>query len=155
MTPESKQLVQRSWAQVEPIADTAAELFYGRLFELDPTLRPLFTGDMKEQGKKLMQMLTVVVRGLDRLDELLPAVEALGRRHTGYGVTDAHYDTVAAALLWTLGKGLGDGFTDPVRNAWVEAYTVLSTVMKRAAAGQPGTPPTVPFPTGLGTPAQA
>ncbi|HEX8903504.1 MAG TPA: globin family protein [Longimicrobiaceae bacterium] len=134
MTPESKTLVQESWTQVEPIADAAAELFYGRLFELDPSLRPMFRGDMREQGKKLMQMITVAVRGLDRLDQIVPAVEALGRRHAGYGVTDAHYDTVADALLWTLEKGLGDGFTPPVKAAWTETYTTLATVMKRAAA---------------------
>ena len=144
MTPESKRRVQESWAKVEPISEVAAELFYNRLFELDPALRPLFRGDMKEQGKKLVQMLTVVVRGLDRLDDLVPAVEALGRRHAGYGVADNHYDTVAAALLWTLGRGLGDGFTPDVRQAWTDAYTLLATVMKRAAAGQPGVPPTVP-----------
>ncbi|MFL5539248.1 MAG: globin domain-containing protein, partial [Longimicrobiaceae bacterium] len=102
MTPESKRLVQESWTLVEPIAETAAALFYGRLFELDPSLRPMFRGDMREQEKKLMQALTVVVRGLDRLDQLVPAVEALGRRHAGYGVRDEHYATVAAALLWTL-----------------------------------------------------
>ena len=144
MTPDSKRLVQETWAMVEPIADTAAALFYGRLFELDPALRPLFTSDIKEQGKKLMQTLAVVVRGLDRLDQLIPAVEALGRRHGGYGVQDSHYDTVAAALLWTLEQGLGDAFTPAVRDAWTEAYTVLATVMKRAAAGEPGLPQTVP-----------
>jgi hemoglobin-like flavoprotein len=144
MTPESKALVQESWTLVEPIADVAAELFYGRLFELDPSLRPMFRGDMKEQGKKLMQMITVVVRGLNRLDDLVPAIESLGRRHTGYGVRDEHYDTVAAALLWTLEKGLGAAFTPAVKTAWVDAYTLLSTVMKRAAAGEAGVPPTVP-----------
>jgi hemoglobin-like flavoprotein len=154
MTPDSKRLVQETWAMVEPIADTAAALFYGRLFELDPALRPLFTSDIKEQGKKLMQTLAVVVRGLDRLDQLIPAVEALGRRHGGYGVQDSHYDTVAAALLWTLEQGLGDAFTPAVRDAWTEAYTVLATVMKRAAAGEPGVPPTVPV-HGIGTPVEA
>ena len=144
MSPESKKLVQESWKLVEPIADTAAELFYGRLFELDPSLRPMFRGDMKEQGKKLMQMLTVVVRGLDRLDQLVPAVEALGRRHAGYGVRDEHYGTVAAALLWTLEQGLGVAFTAPVKAAWTEAYTLLATVMQRAAAGVSPLPPTVP-----------
>ena len=143
MTPESKRLVQDSWTQMEPISEAAAELFYNRLFLLDPELRPLFGGDMKEQEKKLMQMLTVVVRGLDRLESLIPAVEALGRRHGGYGVKDEHYDTVAAALLWTLEQGLGDVFTPDVRGAWTDAYTVLAMVMKRAAAGEPGLPPTV------------
>ena len=127
-------LVQKSWEQVVPIADTAAQLFYQRLFELDPSLRYMFSQtDMKEQRKKLMQMITVAVRGLERLDELVPAVEALGRRHAGYGVTDAHYGTVAAALLWTLEQGLGEGFTSDVRGAWVEVYTILATVMQRGA----------------------
>ena len=144
MTPESKRLVQESWTLVEPIAETAAALFYGRLFELDPSLRPMFRGDMREQEKKLMQTLAVVVRGLDRLDQLVPAVEALGRRHAGYGVRDEHYDTVAAALLWTLGEGLGDAFTPAVKAAWTEAYTLLATVMQRAAAGEPALPRTIP-----------
>ena len=134
MTPESTTLVQSSWALVEPISEAAAELFYGRLFHLDPSLRPMFRGDLKEQGKQLMQMLTVVVRGLDRLDQLVPAVEALGRRHAGYGVEDEHYDTVASALLWTLSTGLGPAFTPEVEAAWTEAYTLLATVMKNAAA---------------------
>ncbi|HST62335.1 MAG TPA: globin family protein [Longimicrobium sp.] len=138
MTPESKQLVKDSWEKVEPISEVAAALFYGRLFELDPELRHLFRGDMEEQGRKLMQTLTVVVRGLDRLDALLPAVETLGRRHAGYGVQDAHYETVAQALLWALERGLGDGFTPAVAQAWAEAYDILATVMKRAAAGASG-----------------
>jgi hemoglobin-like flavoprotein len=91
-----------------------------------------------------MQMLTVVVRGLDRLDQLVPAVEALGRRHAGYRVQDSHYHTVASALVWTLGKGLGDAFTPAVKAAWIEAYTLLATVMQRAAADEPVLPPTVP-----------
>ncbi|HET6763502.1 MAG TPA: globin family protein, partial [Longimicrobiaceae bacterium] len=120
---------------VAPISETAAALFYNRLFILDPNLRHLFRSpDMAEQGRKLMQMLTVVVKGLDRLDQLIPAVQALGRRHTGYGVRDHHYETVAEALLWTLQQGLGESFTPAVRQAWVEAYTVLSDVMKAAAA---------------------
>jgi hemoglobin-like flavoprotein len=127
-------LVQESWEQVLPIADTAAQLFYQRLFELDPSLRRLFTQtDMAEQRKKLMQMITVAVRGLTRLDELVPAVEALGNRHAGYGVTDAHYDTVATALLWTLEQGLGEGFTPDVREAWIETYAILANVMQNGA----------------------
>jgi hemoglobin-like flavoprotein len=127
-------LVQQSWEQVVPIADTAAQLFYGRLFELDPSLRGMFAHtDMTEQRKKLMQILTVVVRGLQQLEELLPAVEALGRRHAGYGVTDDHYATVAEALLWTLEQGLGAGFTPEVRSAWTETYTALAGVMQRGA----------------------
>jgi hemoglobin-like flavoprotein len=134
MTPDQIALVQTSFAQVLPIADAAAALFYGRLFELDPSLKPLFRGDMQEQGRKLMTMIRVVVNGLHRLDQLVPAVQELGRRHARYGVTDAHYDTVAAALLWTLGQGLGAGFTRDVEAAWTTAYTVLAETMKAAAA---------------------
>lgn len=144
MTPESKQLVKDSWETVEPISEVAAALFYGRLFELDPGLRHLFHGDMQAQGRKLMQTLAVVVRGLDRLDPLLPAVEALGRRHGTYGVHDAQYETVCQALLWTLERSLGNGFTPAVRDAWVQAYEALATVMARASAGAPGLPSTVP-----------
>jgi hemoglobin-like flavoprotein len=127
-------LVQSSWEQVLPIADTAAQLFYRRLFEIDPALKALFSQtDMVEQRKKLMQMITVAVRGLERIDELLPAIEALGRRHRGYGVSDEHYETVGAALLWTLEQGLGPAFTPEVRAAWTETYTVLAAVMQRGA----------------------
>jgi len=133
MTPENIALVKDSWRQVLPIQDTAARLFYGRLFELDPSLRPLFRGDMAEQGRKLMTMINMVVTSLDNLAPLLGAVEDLGRRHVAYGVTDAHYDTVGSALLWTLGKGLGEQFTPPVEAAWIEAYTTLASVMKQAA----------------------
>ena len=127
-------LVQSSWEQVLPIADTAAQLFYSRLFEIDPSLQPMFTKtDMAEQRKKLMQMITVAVRGLENIDELLPAIEALGRRHSGYGVIDAHYETVGTALLWTLEQGLGPAFTPEVRSAWTETYTVLAAVMQRGA----------------------
>lgn len=133
MDVRAKQLVQESWMQVEPIADTAATLFYDKLFELDPALRPLFPStDLREQKKKLMQTLTVAVRGLYRLDELTPALEALGRRHAGYHVKDEHYATVGQALLWTLEQGLGPSFTAEVRDAWVETYEMVASVMQRA-----------------------
>ena len=134
MHPVQIQLVQSSFARVEPIADTAAALFYNRLFELDPSLRLMFRGNMAEQGQKLMTTLKFVVRGLPRLETLVPAVEALGRRHAGYGVADEHYDTVADALLWTLHQGLGEDFTPDVAAAWATAYGILADVMKAAAA---------------------
>ena len=134
MTNEEIELVKTSWAKVVPISDKAAELFYGRLFELDPSLKSLFPEDMMEQGKKLMKMISTAVNGLDRLTEIVPAVEALGERHVGYGVKDEHYDTVGEALIWTLGTGLGDDFTDEVKAAWVKVYTVLADTMKGAAA---------------------
>jgi hemoglobin-like flavoprotein len=134
MTPRQKQLVQTTFAKVAPIADDAAALFYGRLFDLDPSLQPMFTTDLKEQGRKLMRMIGMAVNGLDRLDELVPVVRQLGTRHAGYGVRDEHYDTVAAALVWTLEQGLGPDFTPEVRDAWVAVYGVLATTMKDAAA---------------------
>jgi hemoglobin-like flavoprotein len=134
ITPRQVELVQTTWEQVVPIADTAASLFYGRLFELDPALKPLFTSDIKEQGKKLMQMITVAVRGLGDLGALVPAVKALGARHTGYGVKPEHYDTVGAALLWTLEKGLGPAFTPEVKEAWAAVYGVLADTMQKGAA---------------------
>jgi hemoglobin-like flavoprotein len=134
MTPAQRTLVQTTFGKVVPIADTAAALFYGRLFELDPSLRPLFKGDLAEQGRKLMQMIGVAVNGLDRLDLILPAVQQIGVRHAGYGVRDQHYDTVATALLWTLEQGLGSDFTPEVKDAWTAAYTVLAGTMKHAAA---------------------
>jgi hemoglobin-like flavoprotein len=134
VTPNQKVLVQESFNGVLPIADTAADLFYARLFELDPSVRSLFQGDMQEQGRRLMQMLSATVRGLDHLDTLVPAVQALGRRHAGYGVRPEHFDTVGAALLWTLAQGLGSAFTSEVRDAWVAVYEVLAATMKSSIA---------------------
>ena len=133
LTVAQKTLVQDSFKTIAPIADDAAALFYRRLFELDPSLQAMFRGDMKEQRKKLMQMIGAAVKGLDRLEQLVPVVEDLGRRHAGYGVADKHYDTVGAALLWTLEKGLGDAFTPEMHEAWATVYGILATTMKKAA----------------------
>lgn len=130
MTPQDVERVQSTWAKVVPIRDTAATLFYGKLFELDPSLKSLFKGDMTAQGDKLMTMIDVAVKGLTRLDAIVPAVEALGQRHVGYGVKPQDYDTVAAALLWTLGQGLGDDFTPEVKASWTEVYVLLATTMQ-------------------------
>ncbi|MFM9917822.1 MAG: globin domain-containing protein, partial [Rhizobacter sp.] len=127
-------LVQTSFAQVEPIADAAAQLFYKRLFELDPAISQLFKGDMAQQGKKLMSMIGAAVRGLNDLDRLVPVVQQLGVRHNGYGVRPEHYGTVGAALLWTLEQGLGPAFTPEVRAAWTAVYGVLAETMQSAAA---------------------
>ena len=134
MNSKNISLVQESWKQVVPIADQAAALFYDELFALDPSLKKLFKGDMKAQGRKLTSMLNTAVVNLARLDAILPAVEDLGRRHVGYGVEPAHYGTVGTALIATLEKGLGGGFTPDVRAAWVEAYTTLAAAMQDAAA---------------------
>lgn len=134
LTSKEIELIQSSWANVVPISDKAAELFYGKLFELDPELKKLFQNDMAEQGQKLMKMIGTAVAGLNRLDEIVPAVESLGERHVAYGVKDKDYDTVGEALIWTLGVGLGDSFTDEVKEAWLMVYGVLANTMKGAAA---------------------
>jgi hemoglobin-like flavoprotein len=107
----------------------AAGMFYDRLFTIAPHLRPLFKSDLKEQGQKLMQMLAMVVHGLDNYTRLVPAVEGLGHRHLSYGVRNEDYRLVGEALLWTLGEALGDTFTDELREAWTKAYMTLAATM--------------------------
>jgi hemoglobin-like flavoprotein len=134
MTPRQIELIRTSWSAVEPVAYRAATLFYYQLFELDPTLERLFRkADMAKQRKVLMQTLAVVVKNLDRIDTIVPAVEALGRRHAGYGVRAEHYETVGVALLWTLEQGLGEAFDEETREAWATAYGTLASVMIGAA----------------------
>ena len=133
LTDTQIQLVTDSWQKVLPIKETAAELFYGRLFELDPSLQTLFKGDMKEQGERLMNMINIAVNALNRLEDVVPAIQAMGRRHKDYGVQRAHYDTVAQALLWTLGQGLGPAFSPDVKDAWTQVYTLLATTMIEAS----------------------
>jgi hemoglobin-like flavoprotein len=136
MSPDTITHVQSSWAKVTPIADQAATLFYGRLFEVYPEVKPLFKGDMKAQGRKLMAMINTAVNALDDLEAVVAPVKDMGARHAGYGVADADYDKVADALLWTLDKGLGDDFTPEVKSAWVEVYSTLAETMKAGAAEQ-------------------
>jgi hemoglobin-like flavoprotein len=137
MSPEQKTLVKNSWQKLAPLADTAASLFYDRLFETDAPIRSLFKAtNLTEQRRKLIQALALVVNGLDNLDALVPTIADLGRRHAQYGVTDGQYDTVGAALLWTLEQGLGSGWTPEVKAAWSGAYTLVADVM-RGAAGEP------------------
>lgn len=133
---DAKQIsqVQSTWRMVLPISEKAADLFYDRLFEVDPSTKVLFKGDMKTQGRMLMDMITAAVNGLNDLDGLVPKVQGLGRRHRDYGVQERHYDSVALALLWTLEQGLGDAFTTEVKTAWTETYTLLAGVMKEASA---------------------
>jgi hemoglobin-like flavoprotein len=130
MTPRQIALVQESWKLVQPIADKAAKLFYMRLFSLEPSVRRLFTGDMTEQGRKLMSMISVAVNSLARLESIARAVQALGRRHAGYGVQKHHYAVVEAALIWTLAVGLGEKFTRETEEAWRTAYRVLANTMQ-------------------------
>ena len=136
MTPQQVELVQASFAKVAPIADAAAAMFYGRLFELAPGVKPLFHGDMTEQGRKLMMTLGVVVNGLKNLDAIAPVARALAVKHVGYGVKAGDYVTVGEALLWTLQQGLGEAYTAEVAAAWTAAYGALSGVMIAAAYGE-------------------
>jgi hemoglobin-like flavoprotein len=132
MTPQQIALVQTSFAKVAPIAATAADLFYGRLFEIAPDVRAMFPDDLTGQKKKLMTMLGMAVGSLIRLDQLVPAVRALGQRHADYGVTAGHFAPGGAALRWTLEQGLGEDFTPEVKEAWTAVYTVLSSLMINA-----------------------
>ena len=134
MTPTQIELVQSSFQKVLPIADTAADIFYGRLFEIAPEVRPLFPEDMSDQKKKLLKMLAAAVNGLNRVEEVVPVLQSLGARHAGYNVKLEQYDTVGAALLYTLGAGLGDDFTPEVEEAWTECYGLVAGVMKEAQA---------------------
>lgn len=136
MTPQQIAMVQQSFAKVAPIADKAAELFYGRLFEIAPEVKPLFAGDMKEQGRKLMATLSTVVGGLTKLDAILPAASALAKKHVAYGVKPAHYEPVGSALLWTLERGLGPAWTPELKEAWTAAYGTLSGFMIAEAYGR-------------------
>ena len=134
MTDAETTLVQGSFKQVIPIKEAAAELFYGRLFEIDPGTAPLFAkSDMRLQGQKLMAALAMVVGGLKRPETVVPAAQELARRHVAYGVTEAQYASVGAALLWTLEQGLGPAATPEVIAAWSSAYGLLSGVMIEAA----------------------
>jgi len=141
MRSETERVVRESWKQFEPVAEQSAGFFYEKLFELDPEARRLFARtDMEAQGRKVMQMFAEIVRTLDRPEELITEVADLGRRHVHYGVRDSQYDSVGIALLWTLERGLGPAFTPEVRNAWTEAYLLLSTVLRRATAQEVGGP---------------
>ena len=137
MTPEQIKLVQESFAKVAPISETAAVLFYDRLFEIAPQVQAMFPADMTEQRKKLMAMLAAVVGGLNNLESILPAASALAKRHVTYGAKAEHYPVVGGALLWTLEKGLGDDWTPEVAAAWTAAYGTLSGFMISQAYGRP------------------
>ena len=137
MTPDQVQIVQQSFAKVAPIADQAATIFYGRLFEVAPRVKAMFPTDMAEQRKKLMATLAVVVNGLSNLASVLPAASALAIRHVSYGAKPEHYPVVGGALLWTLEKGLGEDWTPEVAAAWTAAYGTLSGYMISEAYGRP------------------
>ena len=135
IAPEQIDLVRTTWTHVAPIAEQAASLFYNRLFELDPAIKPMFaSSNLKVEKRKLMQTIGIAVKHLHRFDEIVPMVHDLGKRHAGYGVQQCHYDTVGEALLWALEEGLGELFTHQVRDAWAATYSILADTMKDAAA---------------------
>ncbi len=133
MDERQTHLVQSTLESIAPIADTAAALFYGRLFELDPSLRPMFSTDLRTQGRKFMDMLSLIVRGLNESDQFVRIAQALGRRHAAYGARAEHYELFRSALLWTLKKGLGEAFTPEVEEAWLATYALLSLTMREAS----------------------
>jgi len=137
MTPKQVMLVKQSWQTVQPLGDAVAELFYARLFELEPSLRAMFKNDMRSQGRMLTSVINLAVSKLDQLPALVPALHALGARHVGYGVRDEHYGIVGAALLDTLALGLKDAFTPEVKEAWTVTYTILADTMQAGAAQAP------------------
>jgi hemoglobin-like flavoprotein len=132
MTPAQVNLIKQSFEKVLPIKKIAADLFYDRLFELDPPLRKLFPEDMTEQKMRLMTALSFVIAGLDRLEEITPALESLGRSHAGYGARKKDYETVGAALLWTLAQGLGSDWNEELKAAWAAAYGAIADTMQSA-----------------------
>ena len=139
LTAAEIDLVQESFALVDPMADDAAGLFYDKLFEIDPSTKPLFKGDMAEQGRKLMSVLKTAIASLDRFEQLVPALKIMGQRHNDYGVEFKHYESVAKALLWTLKEGLQGAFTPQMEQAWAKAYTALAEVMMKGAQTPPAT----------------
>ena len=133
MTSDQIELVRTSFAKIHPVVEEAAVLFYARLFECDPSLRPLFKTDIREQGHKLMDIIGSAVDALDETEKVIPTLRELGARHVGYGVTEAHYDLVGDALLWTLRKALKDDYTSEMNEAWTAVYSFLSESMKSGA----------------------
>jgi hemoglobin-like flavoprotein len=133
LSAQQVELVQKTWRSVHLVGDTAAEMFYGRLFSLDPGLRPLFRNDLKDQGRNLTAMISVAVHQLARPEKILTAVRQLGSRHAAYGVRERHYDVVGVALLWMLEQALGEAYTPPVADAWKAAYALLAATMQEGA----------------------
>ena len=130
MTPKQIEIIRETWQKVVPIGDVATELFYSRLFEIDPSVRPLFSKvDLPLQRRKLLQALNSVIESIENLESVVPTLQDLGRRHVGYGVKDAQYDSVGGALLWTLEKGLGEAWSEEAAEAWASAYALIANTM--------------------------
>lgn len=136
MTPRQIELIEDSWDFVITNTEEAGKLFYERLFSESPHLRPLFKGEMRDQERKLISLITFAVSKLNNIDEIIKDVEALGARHRNYGVKDEYYHNVASALLWTLEKGLGNRWTPEVKQAWTDLYVALMGIMTRTPEKQ-------------------
>ncbi|MEP7155811.1 MAG: globin family protein [Betaproteobacteria bacterium] len=137
MSPYQIVLVKQSFERLRPISMVAAEIFYDKLFEIDPSLRSMFKGDMKRQGSMLMSMIDAAVRGLDNPHALIPMLKSMGARHSHYGVQDVHYATVGNAFLHTLEIGLGEDFIPDVRDAWLKVYGLIASTMLEGAREVP------------------
>jgi hemoglobin-like flavoprotein len=133
LTAKEARLIRESFEQAARNPDETSARFYRRLFTLDPSLRGLFHGDMREQGRKLMSTLALIVDSIDQLEQLLPTIRELGIRHASYRVEERHYATVMDALLWTLAQSAGRSFTPPARAGWSKAYDLLAETMIEAA----------------------
>lgn len=138
-TANEIELVQASFALVEPIADEAVGLFFNRLDEIDPSARALFEGDRTEQGRRMMEVLKTAVAGLDNFDQMVPILKIMGQRHLAHGVEFKHYESIAKALLWTLKNGLKETCTPEMEQAWAKVYSTLAEVMMRGAQEPPAT----------------
>ncbi|WP_028522713.1 globin family protein [Runella limosa] len=134
MNDQQKRLVQTSFARIVPKSEYAAKVFYGRLFEIIPEVQPLFKSDLKTQGIKLFQVISFAVCSLDNMDELLPLLHDLGRRHVKYGTKNEHYVFIGESLIWTLDKVLKDDFTPEIRQAWLDVYSLMAAAMAEAAS---------------------
>ncbi len=132
MIPAQQDLIRDTFVNVRTMAGPLASLFYGRLFALAPELRPMFKGDIREQGQKLMAMIEICVDSVSRLDELRPQLRELGKRHAGYGTQPEHYPVVGKALLWSLGQALEYRFDAPTKQAW---STLLDEICREMLAG--------------------
>ncbi len=128
-TEDEISIVRENWAKASADPDAAAGIFYGKLFETAPGVKPLFSGDMKQQGRKLMQMISIAVNNMDRIEEIVPALVELGERHDDYGAETAHYPVVGEVLIDTLRTALGDEFTDEAEAAWSKTYSAIASVM--------------------------
>jgi hemoglobin-like flavoprotein len=133
MTDSNILAVKNSWSYIMFQSEEFSGLFYQKLFELNPSLRHLFKGNIEEQGSKLMRMLTMIIARLQRLQDIETEVKALGHRHVGYGTRPEHYQTVGQALLWSLENALGDRWSEETRKAWTEAYTIMANTMLQGA----------------------